>query len=375
MGRGHACNLAPETNPGNLLLVMSLRPGLSPPLFLLLGIMTGLGSVVGAWSSAVRWEREVRDQNDAALARTAVAYIGVVTPSGPEGGVDARRLVAAAHTIAGASFWPGGFQMAIGSVALVADTIGLVPLPDSAAQALERGEQRVITTHARFRAVLVPLPSGAGQRARGWAAAWNTLPPVLTSRLTSLLTVFATLGLGAALLILRHRHVRVGRRRALLATLGALSFLILSLGLSVRQAAKHSTAVQLRMARRLIEIAATAAGVRQARLPEIAANLEVRTLESPALSTDAVERKVEGGRRIARVIAATPRSRGGLEIRMTPVEAGLGRLWGMLLLWLGIGAVGMGAAGSAAGLSAAGGLFHSTGPEVERPMPQGHLPE
>lgn len=354
---------------------MSSRPGPSPPLFLLLGILTGLGSVAGAWSSAARWEREVRDQNDAALARTAAAYIGVVTPPAPDGGVDARRLVASAHTIAGASFWPGGFQMAIGTVALVADTIGLVPLPDSAALALERGEQRVITTHARFRAVLVPLPSGTGQSSRGWAAAWNTLPLVLSSRLTVLLTLFAILGLGAALLILRHRHVPVGRRRALLAALGCLSFLILSLGLSVRQAAKNSTAVRLRMARRLIEIAATAGGVRQARLPEIAANFEVRSLESPVISTDAVERRVDGGRRIARVIAATPRSRGGLEIRMTPVEAGLGRLWGMLLLWSGIGVAGLVAASSAAGLSAAGGLFHSTGPEVERPTPQGHVPE
>ena len=66
---------------------------------------------------------------------------------------------------------------------------------------------------------------------------------------------------------------------------------------------------------------------------------------------------------------------GGLELRMTPVEAGLGRLWGMLLLWLGIGVAGLVAASSAAGLSAAGGLFHSTGPEVERPTPQGHVPE
>jgi hypothetical protein len=289
--------------------------------------------------------------------------------------VDARRLVASANTIAGASFWPGGFQMALGSVALVADTIGLVPLPDSVALALDRGGARVVTTHSRFRVALVPLPSVAGQASRGWAAAWNTLPSVLSSRFTGFLTLFASLGLGILAFILRRRHVHVGRKRALVAAVGCLSLLIIGMGLSVRQAARHSTAARLRMARRLIEIAATASGVKQARLPEIAVNFNILTLEPPVISSDAIARRAGVGGPVASVVAATPRTRGGIEIGMTPVEAGLGRLWRSLLLWLGSGVAGLLVAGSAAGLSAAGGLFHSTGPEPGRPISEGCAPE
>jgi antitoxin (DNA-binding transcriptional repressor) of toxin-antitoxin stability system len=265
--------------------------------------------------------------------------------------------------------------MALGSVALVADTIGLVPLAESAVRALARGDESVLTTQARTRVALVPASTLLGQTSPGWAAAWNTLPSVLASRYSAFLVLSLLLGVGAVVLVLRHRHVRVGRRRALFAAVVGYGLLMLGLGLSVRQAAKHSTAVRLRMARRLIEIAATASDVRQARLAEIAVSLDVRGLEPPVISTDTVVRSVSGGKPVARVTAATPRTRGGLEIGMTPIEAGLGRLYVALLLWFGLGAAGLIGGASAAGLSASGGLFHSTGPDAERTPQEGRTPE
>lgn len=354
---------------------MSSRPGPPLPLILILGMITSVGSVAGAWWSAEREEREVRDHNDAALARIAAAYIAVVTPPSPDGGIDARRLVASANTIAGASFWPGGFQMALGTVALVADTINLVPLPDSAVLALERGNQRVITTHGRYRSALVPLPGGAGQSPRGWAAAWETLPSSLFSPITTVFTLLALLGLGAAPLLLRREQPGVQPRRTLGAALGCLGILMLGLGSSVRGTARASTAVRLLTARRLIEIAATASGVKQNRLQEIAADMEVRRLEPPVTSSDAVVRTNSAGGPLAHVIAATPRTRGGLEVGMVPVEAHLGPLYRALLLWSGLGALGLVAASRAAGLSVAGGLFHSAGPGAGRSTHEGRASE
>jgi hypothetical protein len=354
---------------------MSSRPGPLPSLILILGMLTSLGSAAGAWWSAEREERELRDHNDAALARLAAAYIAVVTPPTSDGGIDARRLVAAANTIAGASFWPGGFQMAVGTVALVADTIGLLPLPDSAMLALERGEQRVITTHGRFRSALVPLPGGVGQGPRGWAAAWDTLPSRLRSPTTVVFTLLALLGLGAAPLLLRRAQPGVQARRTLGAALGCLGILLLGLGLSVRGTARASTAARLLTARRLIEIAATAGGVKQDRLPEIAADMAVRRLAPPVISSDAVVRTGTAVGPLAQVVAATPRTRGGLQVGMVPVEARLGPLYRMLLLWSGLGALGLVAATRSSGLSAAGGLFHSAGPGNGRPSHEGRVSE
>ena len=263
MCRGHACNLAPETNPGNLLLVMSSRPGPSPPLFLLLGILTGLGSVAGAWSSAARWEREVRDQNDAALARTAAAYIGVVTPPAPDGGVDARRLVSSATPSRARrsgpvdSRWRSELSRSSRTPSAWSPCRTPRPWRSSA------GSSGSSLPTPAFGRCWCRSRAGPARVPAGGLLPWNTLPLVLSSRLTVLLTLFALAGPRGRPAHPAAPAVPVGRRRALLAGLGV-PFLIWSLepGLEyVRQAAKNSTAVRLRMARRLIEIAATAGGV------------------------------------------------------------------------------------------------------------------
>jgi hypothetical protein len=361
-------NLASGTNPGNLLAVS--RPSASR-LSLVLGTLLALGSVVGLWWSAVRAERKIRDDNDAMLARYAAAYLGVVTPASPAGGYDLPRLVSVTNTITGSSFWPGGFQIVLGSVALVADTIDLLPLPDTVTRALAGGAPSVVTTHGRYRVVLVPFRGTPGQGPVGAAAAWNTLPARLISSRYGVGTLVALGGIVAALLAWRYDPRRVWRRVVTAMALGLLTLVAVGLGEGVWQTARESTALRLLTARTLLEIAATASGVKQARLPEIGDGLSVRELAQPVNRNDDVTDLDEADGPVAMVVAVTPRTRTGLELRMAPVEAGLGDLWWALVAWLGLGALGLSLGVRAAGLSAPGGLFHSAAAVAESPNDEG----
>lgn len=322
-------------------------------------MLLSLVAIVGLWLSAARAERALRDQLDGALARHAAAYLLVVTPFAADGSVDAPRLVSAANTIASSSFWPGGFQMAVGSAPLVTDSIGLVPLPDSALAALERQTPFVVTTHARHRVIVVPMPRGPG--AQGWAAAWGALPSRLASPLTVFCTVLALGAIGALLVMLRRERDARWRLMSLVVAVGCLAMVALALGGSVRRTARTATSLHLLTTRRLVEIAATAVGVKQARLPEIAVGLEVREAEGPVSPGDDIAHAEGPKGPVARIVAATPRSQRGLEISVTPAEARLGPFWRSILLWFLLGAGGLGVTAWAAGLSGLDGLFHSAG--------------
>jgi hypothetical protein len=343
---------------------MPTSPWSSRSRALQIGVLLSLVAIAGLWLSAARAERALRDQLDGALARQAAAYLLVVTPFAADGSVDAPRLVSAANTIASSSFWPGGFQMAVGSAPLVTDSIGLLPLPDSALAALERQTPFVVTTHARHRVIVVPMPQGPG--AQGWAAAWGALPSRLPSALTGFCTVLALGAMGAALLLLRREREARWRPLSLLVAMGCFAMVTIALGANVRRTARTATSLHLRTTRRLVEIAATAVGVKQARLPEIAAGLEVREAEGPIPPGDDIVH-VEGPKGpVARIVAATPRSQRGLEISVTPAEARLGPFYRSILLWFLLGMVGFGVTGWAAGLSGLAGLFHSAGEETAR---------
>jgi hypothetical protein len=335
------------------------------------GFLLALASVAGLWWSAERAERRIRDDNDAALAAYGAAYLVVVTPPAPDGGLNARWLVSSANTLAAASFWPGGFQMAVGSVALVADTIGLLPLPDSVRGALRGGATRVITTHARYRVAVVPVPGASGDLAQGWAAAWRTLRSHLTGPLPAGCVLLAVGGLGFAALTLWRDPVSAWRLLALVVAGGGLGLLALALGGMVHATARSATAVRLLTVQRLVEIAATANGVKAARLPEIAVGLQVRPLNRQVTADEDLERENGPAGPVARIVAATPRNQGGLVLEMTPVEAAAGGPWGSLLLWWLAGAVGLLLVGRAAGLSGLGGLFHSAGSRAGPSLPEG----
>ncbi len=314
-------------------------------------------AVAGLWWTATGAEREVTDASDAALARHAAAYLTVLTPPGSGQGFDAPRLLSSANALADASFWRGGLQVALGSVPLVTDTIGLLPVPDSLLLLLERGAPMVVATHASIRAVVVPFRARGQSAVLGWVAAWNTVQPHIPSRHLALLTLCALFGLGSATVtLLRYTRAR-WRLVAYASAVGMVGLLALDLGWSVHRTARDATDNRLLTLRRLVEIAATAEGVRQARLPEIGAGLESRRLLPPSRAPDDVIRETDneaGAVVVARIVAATPRTQGGLEFRVTPAEAELGDLWLRLLLWLAVASLGLAMIASAGGRRPAG---------------------
>jgi hypothetical protein len=304
-----------------------------------------LAAMAGCWWTAMHAEQRVTDASDAAMARQGAAYLRVLTPPGTGQGFDAPRLLSSANALADASFWSGGLQVALGSVPLVADTIGLLPVPDSLLLLLERGASRVVATHARHRVVLVPLLARDHSAVLGWVAAWNTVQTHIPSRHLTLLTLLSAFGLGSATVtLLRHTRPR-WRFVAVFSALGVVGLLGLDLGWSVHRTARAATDTRLLTLRRLVEIAATAEGVRQARLPEIGGGLESRRLSPPFATPDDVVRETDDedrGTPVARIVAATPRTQGGLEFRATPAEAELGGLWLRLATWLAVAALGLG---------------------------------
>ncbi len=307
-------------------------------------------ATAGLWWGASRAEQRVLDDSDAVLARHAAAFLGVLTPAAGDG-YDAPRLLSSANALADASFWGGGLQVALGAVPLVADTIGLVPLPDSVQARLEEGATVVITTHARHRVALVPFFSRDHQSRVGWVAAWRTLTRQIPSRRHVLLTVGVVFALvSATVTLLRYTRPR-WRLVAVVAAFGMVGLLALSLGLSVRRTAVAATDLRLLTLRRLVEIAATAEGVRQARLPEIGVGTVVRRLAPPGAPPDDVMREeaADGNDPVASIVAATPRTQGGIVFRVTPAEAGLGRLWLGLTAWLGLAGLGLGLLASGGG--------------------------
>lgn len=306
------------------------------------GPLLVLAATAGLWWSAAQAERRVADTSDADLARHAAAFLTLLTPTGPNDSYDAPRLLSSANSLADASFWRGGIQIAMGTVALVADTIGLLPLPDSLVAALARGAPAVVATHARRRAVLVPFLSQDRHALVGWVAAWGTVERQVPSRHHLLLTLIAVLGLGSATVTLMRYTRPHWRLVAFLSALGVLGLLALSLGLSVRGTARAATDTRLLTLRRLVEIAATAAGMQQSRLPEIGIGAVSRRVAAPLLRPDDVVRGATGDAPVARIVAATPRTQGGIEFRVTPAESQLGGVWLQLLWWLAVAAAGLG---------------------------------
>jgi hypothetical protein len=309
-----------------------------------------VGAMVGLWWSALGAERAVTDASDAALARHAAAYLTVLTPAGTGQGFDAARLLSSANTLAEASFWTGGLQVALGSVPLVPDTIALLPVADSLLLRLEHGATAVVATPAGQRVALVPFLARDHSTLLGWVAAWRTVQTHIPSRHLTLLTALAVFGLGSATVTLLRYTRPPWRFVAYFSALGVVGLLALDLGWSVRRTARAATDTRLLTLRRLVEAAATAEGVRQARLPEIGAGLESRRLAAPFKPPDDVVRDASDedvGTPVARIVAATPRTQGGIEFRATPAEAQLGGMWLRLASWLAVVALGLALTGSA----------------------------
>jgi hypothetical protein len=112
------------------------------------------------------------------------------------------------------------------------------------------------------------------------------------------------------------------------AVAGAWVALRLSVGLS--QSATQATDQRLSLARHLLEIAATADGVRQRELVSLTPDL-APLVRHPAMErTDSVIRRMEDGSLIATIVAAVPNGR-SIELRMLPYESKLTTLYAALL--------------------------------------------
>lgn len=309
------------------------------PVGLAAGALLVLGAMGGMWDRAHRAERFERDRADAALARSAAAFLSVVVPPGPANGYDPARLIASVNNLARASFWPGGLQLALGSVALLPDTIGLLPIPDSALRQLEAGREAVVVRHARRRVALVPFLDRDRYGLLGWVAVWETVPASIPATHGWVVTIFGAAALLA--LVVPALPGRVGRRTpGFLATGVALALLGLDLRWSVGTTVDRAATVRVATLKRLIEFAATAPGVRQAALPEIAVGVQVRpSIGATSAGDSAVVWRSAAGAVVAR--AATPRTGGALELVLAPEREGLTRLDRGLALWVSVGLAGL----------------------------------
>jgi multiple sugar transport system permease protein len=297
-----------------------------------LGPVVALIALGGQWYTARAAETRVVDATHLALARHAAAYLGVVTPGTAGAGYDAPRLLSGANALAAASFWPGELQVAYGQTPLVPDLLRMAPLPDSAVARLEQGVEGMIATHTTVRAAVVPLLDRDQWTPRGWVAAWDAVPRRLPPAHAQLLTLLALM------LVLLAGVVadRGGRERwtRWVAPAAGVTALLLAPGLAVtvHRTAVAATDLRLLTLAQLVEIAATAPAVPQARLPEIGAGARPQGVASPA-GAGIIERGDSAGVPHARIIAATPRTQRGLAFSVRPFEADLGALPAQLLGW------------------------------------------
>lgn len=308
------------------------------PSGLVLGGLLVLLALAGELESARQADQDVRTRTDAALARSAARFLSVVVPPGPANGYDPARLLASVNTLARASFWSGGFQLAVGSVPLLPDTVGLVPVPDSLLLRLDAGDSLVVARYASVEAALVPFLDRDGYGILGWAAAWEVLEGRVPSRRALLLAAVGVATLGLLVVAL----LAPWRVRWLFFLLAGATQVVLALELrsGVEQTVRDSASLRVLTLKRLIEVAATAPGVRQALLPEIAAGARVREARvSDSIPADEVWVDDRTGEVVTR--AATPRTGDVLELALMPELERVLRLDRLLVLWLGTGLLGL----------------------------------
>jgi hypothetical protein len=161
------------------------------------------------------------------------------------------------------------------------------------------------------------------------------------------LTLLALLFLGVTGFL----HLRKGPRRprllASLAVVISCAALAVNLNREVGQATRVVAEIRLMTTKRLIEVAATAPGVRQAMLPEIAVGVRVKPMSGSANEATEPRWVEEGGGPVLTAIAATPRTQGALELTLTPDRVSPVRLRWTLVIWTGVLLIGLGLIGGA----------------------------
>lgn len=310
------------------------HPGHRVPWLCLAAGASILGGVAGLWYAAIASERAALDRLQQQLAQHAGAYLGVVTPTAPAGGYDPARLLSGANALAGATFWPGGLQLVLGTTALIPDDIGLLPLPDSAQLAIDRGAPVLTVTHAEERAMLVTF-LGPQSQYLGWVGTWGAVGPRIPSPLALVLTVLAVAA--TALAVWASGWSGPIRQRALAVGTVVLAVLLLAAELNSTVRATQRAGIQTRLetVRHLIELAATAERVRQAELPAIAVDIALAARRR----TPIADSGVVWSDSVASISAATPRTQGSLQLAVPLLTPGIDPTPAQLV-WLLIPALG-----------------------------------
>ncbi len=283
----------------------------------------------------------------------------MVTPPGPIGEFDPVRLLSAANVLATTSFWPGGLQVLVGNTALVPDSIQLLPLPDSVLLAMEQGQAPVRVETPVVQVSLVPLLSREGRRTGAWVAAWNVFPGLRVG--TRLRLLFLGSALGIVLTGVLGMPALRSSLRWVTAAGGAVALVLLVMTLTERITTTVRAATELRLEalRRLVEMAATAPGVRQATVPDVAASAEVRPLARAPAVGSALAWDADSAGPFATITAATPRTLSGLALTLRPVDPDPIPILAQLRRWCGIGLAGLLVTALFSGLSPVPAVFHS----------------
>ncbi len=263
-----------------------------------------LAAMVG---SASRADRAWRHAADSALGAAAAGYLSLVVPSPSEAGPP-PRLLSAASALEASPFWPGVLQVGWGPTGL---------LPGTARPSRAEGR--------------IPLPAPAAERrvsGPGWVLVRDALPPRDPPVLAGGLALATLLGLVLAVQAAREATHRRWMALGLVAVAGGA--LGLALGRELEQTAAAATEVPLLAARRLVEIASTAPGVRRTDLDRIWP--ELRPAPSEAVRTEGMRRISDGEGTVAVAIAGL---RGGAALELRATERSLGWVWRTLAAWHG----------------------------------------
>jgi hypothetical protein len=326
-------------------------------ILLLLLPPVGLAALYTGAQETGRARLALRDSTDAGLARAAADYLSVVTPAGAVGEFDAPRLISGTHALSGTSFWQGGLQVIIGSTALLPDSIGLIPLPDSLFAIMDSATGAVTVVRGPQRVQLVPLPGKAGKSSAAWVGVWGAAPATMDGSLLRIGYIGAAGGV-VLLAVLGLLRARAWWRWGALAAVVAMIIVIRgALGVQWEGQLRDATELRLRVLRHLVEVAATAPGVRQATVPDVAASAIATpyALTPPAQSTLTWGQDSVGA--VATILAATPRTLSGLKLSLhlpTAPEVLTGRIMPWLLLLLGVALVEL----LVSGLSSRPAIFH-----------------
>jgi hypothetical protein len=246
------------------------------------------------------------------------------------------------------------------------DSIGLLPLSDSLFSLMDTAA-RVTAVLDPERVQLVPLLARSGARSGAWVAVWGAAP---LSQSGSLLRI-GYIGAAGSLMLLTVLGLMRTRAWWRWGAFGGCVAMIVviraALGAEWEAELRSDTELRLRTLRHLVEVAATASGVRQATVPGVAASAQTApyALTPPAGGDVAWGQDSVGA--VGTILAATPRTLSGLRIALHPPqrpEVLTGRVMPWLVLVLLVALTEL-----LSGLSTRAAIFHS-----DRPTPSSSTP-